>query len=110
MDSAKDWDADFFTGFVDFEASGVIVELGHVTSVIKSHSVRAGSPSIRRVASKAITSASALECETAPCFLQTHVIGTNVLGPKRHIRPPDVDLLSWRSPANEASQNNPREH
>ena len=60
-------------------------------------------PSIRVDASKAITSASDEECETAPCFLHIHVIGAKVFGPTRTIKAPEVDLLSFRSPAKLAS-------
>ena len=43
-------------------------------------SVRAGNPSILRPASKDITSASVLLCDTAVCFLHVHEIGTKGLG------------------------------
>ena len=53
-----------------------------------------------------MTSASVEECETAPCFLHIQFIGAKVLGPTRHSMAPDVLLLSVRSPAKDASQNN----
>ena len=74
--------------------------------IIRSHRVIAGSPSRRNPASSAMISASVELCETAPCFLHNHVIGQNVCVPKIHNKDPYVDLLSLKSPAKLASQNN----
>ena len=71
----------------------------------KSHRFSSGMPSILTQASKAIISASVDECDTAPCFLHIQHIGAKVLGPTRQRIPPDVLLLSFKSPAKEASQN-----
>ena len=90
----------FGTPVVDF-----IGDFGLKTSVIKSHKSRHGIPSVRRHASNAMISASDEECETAPCFLQSHVMGAKVLGPMTHKNPPVVDFESLRSPANPASAN-----
>ena len=49
-----------------------------------SQNMSKANPSIRKAASKAITSASVEEWETAPCFLHIHVIGTKVFGPTMH--------------------------
>ena len=76
---------------------------------ISSHSMSAGRPSILTSASKEITSDSEEECETAPCFLHIHPIGTKVQGPIRTRKPPEVDLLSLMSPAKLASTNSTSE-
>ena len=60
---------------------------------------------MRIAVSKLMISDSVELCETAPCFLHIHPMGTKVVGPIRHRKAPDVDLLSFRSPANDASQN-----
>ena len=44
-----------------------------------------------------------LLCNTTDCFLQVQLTGTNVWRPKIHNSPPDVDLESFRSPANSVS-------
>ena len=75
------------------------------TSHINSQRSSAGRPSILSPASSATTSDSEDECEIAPCFLHSHVIGQNVCGPIRHNTAPEVDLLSRKSPAKLASQN-----
>ena len=49
-------------------------------------------------------SASGVECDTADCFLHSHEMMQNVCDPTKHKTPPDVDLLSLRSPAKLASQ------
>ncbi len=69
----------------------------------KSNNCNAVRPSILTAASKAITSASDDECEIAPCFLQIHVIGTNVFGPSKHRTEPVLDFESSRYPAKLAS-------
>ena len=74
------------------------------TSNTISQRIRAGRPSNRVQASSAITSASVEECETAPCFLQTQVRGTNVRGPTNTRYAPDVDFESSMSPAKLASE------
>ena len=66
---------------------------------------RHGMPSILRAASSATISASVDECDTAPCFLQSHVIGTYELGPINTRNAPVVDLLSEMSVAKLASTN-----
>ena len=76
------------------------------TSITWSHNDNDGNPSRRTPASNEITSASELECDTAPCFLQNHVIGTKVFGPTIAKNAPEVLLLSLRSPAKLASLNN----
>ena len=73
--------------------------------MIVSHNVSAGSPSIRSAASRDMTSASELECETADCLLHTQVTGTKVLGPAIHRYAPFVDFESLRSPPKLASTN-----
>ena len=61
-------------------------------------------PSRRSPVSKEIISDSEDECDTAPCRLHNHVIGTNVLGPTRHSIAPLVDLLVRKSSAKDASK------
>ena len=73
-------------------------------SLTSSQRSKAGSPSKRKAASNAITSASVDECETAVCFLQSHEIGAKVLLPTRARKHPVVDFESRKSPAKEASQ------
>ena len=74
--------------------------------MIKSHKSKTGIPSNLTPASSAITSDSVDECDTAPCFLHSHVSGQKVLGPTMQSMTPVVDLLSVKSPAKLASQNN----
>ena len=73
-------------------------------SITSSQSRRAGSPSSRNAASKAIISASVDECDTAVCFLHSQEIGAKVLVPTRARKHPVVDFESRKSPAKEASQ------
>ena len=73
------------------------------TPVTLSHKLSTGIPSYLKPASNEIISASVLLCETAVCFLQVHLIGTNVLLPNMHSTLPDVDVESVRSPAKSAS-------
>jgi len=82
-----------------------LVAAGANTLSTVDHKVRHGMPSKRTVASSAMTSASEEECDIAVCFLHSQVIGTNVCLPTRHNKPPDVDLLVFKSPANPASAN-----
>ena len=66
---------------------------------------RHGIPSILMAASRATISASVDEWDTAPCFLHSHVIGRNELGPISIRKAPVVDLLSVMSVAKLASTN-----
>ena len=75
------------------------------TSSASSHNKSAGMPSSRVAASRAITSAFDELCDTAPCFLHIHEMGTNLRGPTRHRYDPDVDLQSTKSLAKLASTN-----
>ena len=72
---------------------------GWKTSSIWDQSDMHGKASMRTPVSNAMTSASEDEWEIADCFLHSHARGTNVCEPSRHKMPPDVDLLSLRSPA-----------
>ena len=64
------------------------------TLITSSQSIRAEMPSIRMAASRAITSASVDECDTAPCFLHSHCNTTNVFGPTKQSMAPVVDFES----------------
>ena len=70
----------------------------------------AGIPSMRKLASREMISASVELCETEICFLRIQLIGTNVWLPKKHKTPPDVDFGSSRSLAKSESWNNPNLH
>ena len=59
--------------------------------------------SMRRPASREILSDSVELCETDVCFLHIQLIGTNVLLPKMHNMPPEVEFESSRSPAKSES-------
>ena len=83
--------------------------VGANTSNTRSQKIKAGKPSSLAPASKDMTSASVVECETAPCFLQNQLIGTKVLGPIRQRTQPEVDLESSKSPAKLASQKRDKE-
>ena len=64
--------------------STLVVWLAPVkTDNASSQSMIMGSASIRIAVSRAITSDSELEWDTAPCFLQIQVSGTKVRGPAR---------------------------
>ena len=80
------------------------------TSFTESQRSRAGIPSLRKPASREMTSASVELCETEVCFLHIQLIGTNVRLPKMHKIPPDVDFESSRSPAKSESCHNPSQH
>ena len=67
------------------------------TSITKSQRSRAAIPSIRRLASREIISASVELCETEVCFLHIHLMETNVRLPKMHRTPPDDDFESSKS-------------
>ena len=69
------------------------------------HKVSIRMPSILKAVSRAITSASDEECETALCFLHIHDNGTKVFAPGRAGYALLVDLLSRRSLAKLASAN-----
>ena len=73
-----------------------------VISITKSQRSRAGIPSMRKPASREITSASVEPCDEV-CFLHFQLIGTNVRLPKMHRIPPDVDFESSRSSAKSES-------
>ena len=77
------------------------------TSITKSQRSRAGIPSMRKLASRELISASVELCETEVCFLHIQLIGTNVWLPKMQRIPPDFDFESSRSPAKSESWNNP---
>ena len=70
----------------------------------------AGIPSMRKPASREISSASVVLCETDVYLLHIQLISTNVRLPKVHESPPDVDFESRRSPAKSESWNNPTLH
>ena len=76
----------------------------------KSKRSSAGIPSMRKPASREITSASVEPCESEVCFLHIQLIGTNVWLPKMHNVPPDVDFEASRSPAKSESWNSPSLH
>ena len=73
------------------------------TSITESQRPRAGIPSMRKPASREITSAFVELCETEVCFLHIQLVGTNVRLPKIHRILPDVDFESSRSPAKSES-------
>ena len=75
------------------------------TSITKPQRVRAGTPSMRKPASREMISASVVLCETEVCFLHIQLTGTNVRLPKMHKTPPDVDFESSSSPAKSESWN-----
>ena len=77
------------------------------TSMTMSHTSSAGKPSIRKPASSEKKSYSVELWDTEVCFLHIQLIGTNVLLPKKHQTPPDVDFGSSRSPAKSESWNSP---
>ena len=68
--------------------------------ITKSQWSRAGTPSMRKPASRGIISALPLSsARTDVCFLNIQLIGTNVWLPNLHTSPPEVDFESSRSPA-----------
>ena len=75
----------------------------HTTFSTSSQNAKAGHPSSRTPASSAMTSASLELWETAVCFLQSHVRGTNAFGPIRQSIAPVELLESVRSPPKPAS-------
>ena len=92
-----------FGGFLD--AKFLSEFAGAKTSITCSQRIKRGMPSSLVLASKAITSDSVDEWETAPCFLQIHVMGTKVLGPTSTRYAPVVDFESSRLSAKLASEN-----
>ena len=64
-------------GTVVDASSGLVVS----TSMANSQNAKAGIPSKRIPASKAMISDSVEECETAFCFFANQLIGTKVRGP-----------------------------
>ena len=80
------------------------------TSITKSQRSRAGIPSMRKLASREIISASVEMCETEVCFLHIQLIGTKVRLPKMHRIPLEVDFESSRCPVKSESWNNPSLH
>ena len=80
------------------------------TETSRSHSSRAGKPSILSPVSREMISDSVELCETAVCFLHIQLIGTNVWLPKMHKVPPEVDFESSRPPAESESWNSPSLH
>ena len=77
------------------------------TETTRSHNSRASKPSNLNPVSKEIISDSVELCDTAVCFLDIQLIGTNVWLPKMHNVPPEVDFESSRSPAKSESWNCP---
>ena len=80
-----------------------IVVVERSTSITMSQRSRAGYPSIRNPASRETISNSVELCETEVCFLHIQLTGTNVLLPKIHKTPLEVDFESSRSPAKSES-------
>ena len=76
-------------------------------SITVSQRSRAGNPSIRNPASREMISDSVELCETAVCFLHIQLTGTNVLVPKMHKTPPEVDFEDSSSPAKSESWSKP---
>ena len=68
------------------------------TSIAMSQRSRASNPPIRSRASRDMISDSVELCETELCFLHIQLVGTNVLLPKIHKTPPEVDLESSKVP------------
>ena len=80
------------------------------TSRIKFQRLRAGIPSMRKLASREMISASVELCETASCFLHIQLIGTNVWLPKNTKTLLHVDFESSKALAKSKSWNNPSVH
>ena len=73
------------------------------TSITMSQRSRAGNLSTRNPACSEMISDTVELCETAVCFLHIQLTGTNVLLPKIHKTPPEVDFESSGSPAKSES-------
>ena len=65
------------------------------TSITISHSSTAGTPSMRKPASDAITSDSVELCETEACFLHVQLLGTNVRLPKYTKNPRSTNFINF---------------
>ena len=78
---------------------GLVLLVERNTSITMSKRSRASNPSIRNPASREMISDSVELCETEVCFLHIQLTGTNVLLPKIHKTPHEVDFESSRSPA-----------
>ena len=76
---------------------------GDSTSKMQSKRPNAGMPSTLIDVSSATTSDSVDECETAVCFLHSHVSGTNVRGPTNVKTAPVLDFEFDKSSAKLAS-------
>ena len=76
---------------------------GRQTSMTKSHRSRAGIQPKREPASKEMTSASVILCETGDFFLHVQLLGTNVRLQKLLKMLPGIDLEFSRSPATSES-------
>ena len=72
------------------------------TSITKSQRSRAVIPSMRKPASREVTSVEL--CGTGVCFLHIHLVGTNVWLPKNTKTHPGVDFESSRSPGKAKKQ------
>ena len=96
----------------DFWSVDLLIWFGEEwnTSITMYQRSSAGIPSIRKPASREITSASVELCETEVCFLYIQLFGTNVWLPKMHRIPRDVDSESSKSPAKSESWKNPNLH
>ena len=66
------------------------------TPITKSQRWSAGIPSMRKPASREISSASVKLYEIDVCFLHIQLVGTNVWLPKMHKSPTDVDFWVFR--------------
>ena len=77
-------------GFPRSSSLGPSVQFGTEwsTSITKFQRSRAGIPSMRKLASREIISASVELCETEVCFLHIQLVGTNVWLPKMRKSPP----------------------
>ena len=80
------------------------------TSITKSQRSGAGIPSMRKPASREITSTSVELCETEVCFLHIQLARTKVCFRKCTEFLPYFDFESSRSPAKSESWNNPNLH
>ena len=67
------------------------------TPITKSQRWSAGSPSMRKPASRETSSASVKLCEIDVCFLRIQLVGKNVWLPKMHKSLPDVDFWVFKN-------------
>ena len=77
------------------------------TSITMSQRSRAKTSSIRSPLSRKIVTDSVELCETEVCFSHIQLTGINVLLPKIHKTPPEVDFEPSRSPAKSEFWNKP---